>query len=115
MLFKKIMAKIKQALGYHSPGEVYEFAFMDFSSLARPVPSFNVGDTIRVKSEIHGVDEEYRIEALTDEETYQLQRIKEVLQEAGDRDMGILVVTHNLELAKRICTRIYDLSTGEYR
>ena len=37
-----------------------------------------------------------------------------ILQEAGEQDMGIIAVTHNLELAKQICTKVYDLSRNEY-
>ena len=44
----------------------------------------------------------------------QAQIWNKILQEAQDRDMGIIAVTHNLELAKRICTKVYDLSKGAY-
>ena len=43
----------------------------------------------------------------------QAQIWNKILQEAGERDMGIIAVTHNLELAKRICTKVYDLSRNE--
>ena len=36
-----------------------------------------------------------------------------VLEEAKKRNMGIIAVTHNKHLARRIADRIYDLSTGE--
>lgn len=36
-----------------------------------------------------------------------------VLAEAEKRNMGLIAVTHNLHLAKRIATRIYDLSRPE--
>ncbi len=42
----------------------------------------------------------------------QAQIWNKILQEAGQRNMGIVAVTHNAELAKRICTRVYDLSKG---
>jgi len=35
-----------------------------------------------------------------------------VLQEAEKRNMGIVAVTHNMHLARRIATRVYDLSLG---
>ena len=37
-----------------------------------------------------------------------------VLAEAEKRNMGLIAVTHNLHLAKRIADRIYDLSKQEY-
>ena len=37
-----------------------------------------------------------------------------VLDEAEKRNMGIIAVTHNRHLARRIATRIYDLSSHEY-
>jgi len=37
-----------------------------------------------------------------------------VLEEARRRDMGILAVTHNRNLARRIADRVYDLSRQEY-
>ena len=37
-----------------------------------------------------------------------------VLDEAEKRNMGIIAVTHNRHLARRIATRIYDLSRQEY-
>ena len=37
-----------------------------------------------------------------------------VLDRAAEKNMGLVVVTHNMELAKRICTRIIDLTaTGK--
>jgi len=44
----------------------------------------------------------------------QAQIWNKILQEAEANHMGLIAVTHNRELAKRICTRIYDLSTGSY-
>ena len=44
----------------------------------------------------------------------QAQIWNKILQEAGEQDMGIIAVTHNLELAKQICTKVYDLSRNEY-
>ena len=35
-----------------------------------------------------------------------------VLAEAEKRNMGVIAVTHNLHLARRIATRVYDLSLG---
>ena len=37
-----------------------------------------------------------------------------VLSEAERRHMGIIAVTHNKHLARRIADRVYDLSTQEY-
>ena len=37
-----------------------------------------------------------------------------VLEEAGKRNMGVIAVTHNRHLARRIADRIYDLTTQEY-
>lgn len=37
-----------------------------------------------------------------------------VLSEAERRQMGILAVTHNMHLARRIAQRVYDLSKREY-
>ena len=37
-----------------------------------------------------------------------------VLDEAKRRGMGVIAVTHNRHLARRIADRILDLSTGEY-
>lgn len=37
-----------------------------------------------------------------------------VLQEAKQRNMGIIAVTHNKHLAQRIANRIYDLSANKY-
>lgn len=36
-----------------------------------------------------------------------------VLNEAEKRNMGIITVMHNRKLAKRVCDRIIDLSSGE--
>ena len=44
----------------------------------------------------------------------QAQIWNKILSEAESRRMGIVAVTHNLALAERVCTRIYDLSKGEY-
>lgn len=44
----------------------------------------------------------------------QAQIWNKILQEAEERQMGILAVTHNRALAERICSRVYDLTTGEY-
>ena len=33
-----------------------------------------------------------------------------ILDEAEKRNMGLIAVTHNKALAKRVCTRVYDLS-----
>ena len=44
----------------------------------------------------------------------QAQIWNKILEEAGQRQMGIVVVTHNLALAKRICTRVYDLEKRTY-
>lgn len=43
----------------------------------------------------------------------QAQIWNKILDEAKERNMGIVAVTHNLNLAKRICTRVYDLVKGE--
>ena len=45
----------------------------------------------------------------------QAQLWQEILEIAEKRNMGLLVVTHNLALAERICTSVYDLSEGEFR
>ena len=37
-----------------------------------------------------------------------------VLAEAERRNMGIIAVTHNMHLAKKIAHRVFDLSTGNY-
>lgn len=44
----------------------------------------------------------------------QAQIWKVVLEEARRRNMGILAVTHNRNLAQRIAHRVYDLSQQEY-
>ncbi len=43
----------------------------------------------------------------------QAQIWNKIIDEAKERNMGIVAVTHNLNLAKRICTRVYDLSKNE--
>jgi len=43
----------------------------------------------------------------------QAQIWNKILAEAKERNMGVVAVTHNLNLAKRICTRVYDLAKGE--
>ena len=40
----------------------------------------------------------------------QAQLWNEILAVAEQRNMGLLVVTHNLALARHICTEVYDLS-----
>ena len=37
-----------------------------------------------------------------------------VLSEARKRNMGIIAVTHNMHLARRIAQRVYDLEKREY-
>jgi len=37
-----------------------------------------------------------------------------VLKEAEKRNMGIIAVTHNMHLARRIAQRVYDLEKREY-
>lgn len=32
-----------------------------------------------------------------------------ILEESNVRNMGLIVITHNMELAKRVCTRVIDL------
>ena len=44
----------------------------------------------------------------------QAQLWNEILKIAEKRGMGLLVVTHNLALARRICTNVYDLSEGAF-
>lgn len=43
----------------------------------------------------------------------QAQIWNKILEEAQERKMGIVVVTHNKELAKRVCTRVCDLAGQE--
>lgn len=43
----------------------------------------------------------------------QAQIWNKILHEAEARDMGLIVVTHNLALAKRVSQRVYDLTEGE--
>ena len=40
----------------------------------------------------------------------QAQIWNKILQEAEARNMGLIAVTHNPELAKRVCTDVYDLA-----
>ena len=44
----------------------------------------------------------------------QAQIWNRILADARERSLGIITVTHNPELAKRICTRIYDLQNKSY-
>ena len=44
----------------------------------------------------------------------QAQIWNKILDEAQKRNMGLVAVTHNLALAKRVCTKVYDLSKGAY-
>ncbi len=44
----------------------------------------------------------------------QAQIWNEVIKIAEQKNMGLVAVTHNIALAKRICTRVYDLARGEY-
>ena len=43
----------------------------------------------------------------------QAQIWNKIIDEAKERNMGIVAVTHNLNLARRICTHVYDLSKNE--
>ena len=43
----------------------------------------------------------------------QAQIWNKILEEAAAQTMGLIAVTHNRALANRVCTRVYDLSTGE--
>ena len=43
----------------------------------------------------------------------QAQIWNKILEEAAAQNMGLIAVTHNRALANRVCTRVYDLSTGE--
>jgi len=45
----------------------------------------------------------------------QAQIWNKILEEAASREMGLVAVTHNLSLAQRVCTRIYDLAGRTYR
>ena len=40
----------------------------------------------------------------------QAQIWNKILDEAAGREMGLVAVTHNMALARRVCTRIYDLA-----
>lgn len=40
----------------------------------------------------------------------QAQIWNKILEEAAGREMGLVAVTHNMALARRVCTRIYDLA-----
>lgn len=42
----------------------------------------------------------------------QAQIWNKILDEAAANNMGLLAVTHNMALAKCVCTRVYDLSKG---
>lgn len=41
----------------------------------------------------------------------QAQIWNRIRDEAGERNMGVVVITHNLFLAERICSRIFDVQT----
>ena len=45
----------------------------------------------------------------------QAQIWNKILSEAESRNMGMLVVTHNEALAKRVCDRVVNLATGEVK
>lgn len=45
----------------------------------------------------------------------QAQIWNQILEEAEKKNIGLIVVTHNKELAKRVCTRIMDLSEKKSR
>ena len=42
----------------------------------------------------------------------QAQIWNKICSEAQKRNMGVVAVTHNIHLAKQICSRIYDMSKG---
>jgi len=44
----------------------------------------------------------------------QAQIWNKILEEAESRNMGIVAVTHNAQLAKRICTQVYDLEKQRF-
>lgn len=44
----------------------------------------------------------------------QAQIWNKILDEAKQREMGIVAVTHNLSLARRVCDRVYDLSKQSF-
>lgn len=44
----------------------------------------------------------------------QAQIWRKVIREARKEEMGVVVVTHNMELAKKVCDRIYDLKEKKY-
>lgn len=44
----------------------------------------------------------------------QAQIWNEIMKIAAEKNMGLIAVTHNLALAKRVCTKVYDLSKGAY-
>lgn len=44
----------------------------------------------------------------------QAQIWNRILKEAEQRGMGLVAVTHNMALAKRVCERVFDLSKQEY-
>ena len=48
------------------------------------------------------------------DEITQAQIGNKILEEAEARSMGIVAVTHNAQLAKRICTQVYDLEKQRF-
>ena len=44
----------------------------------------------------------------------QAQIWNKILEEAEARNMGLVAVTHNLSLAKRVCTKVYDLAVQDF-
>ena len=44
----------------------------------------------------------------------QAQIWNRILAEAEKRGMGLVAVTHNMALAKRVCTSVFDLEKQEY-
>ena len=69
---------------------------------------FNIARALAVKPDFLICDE---ISTMLD--TITQAQIWNALLESAEH-AGILVVTHNMALAKRICTRIFDLSEGTY-
>ncbi len=53
------------------------------------------------------------ISAMLDAVT-QAQIWQRILEEGEKRPLGLIVITHNLFLAKRVCTKGYDLEKDEY-
>lgn len=45
----------------------------------------------------------------------QAQLWNRICDEARERNMGVVVISHNLSLAERICSRIYDLRNKEQK